>query len=287
MFAKCAQDKYGKYIQMDLSKKKIVIAGCGQNIQSYIHTVFKNIYTIARLFADYKIVIFENGSTDQTLEILNAYEKKDSNIILLTERNIPVPHYLHPPRVAYCRNRLLEKIDASFSHFDYLIMMDLDDICATPIQIEHFKNIFKNTVWDSVSFNRKKYYDIWALRYPPFVKNCWNFARREQCLHYITQLGHHIVHLLKNNNMMPVFSAFNGFAIYKMDKIANCKYDGMNKERLMGNLARNITDCEHVAFHYDMMKKYDARHFISSLVLFPHISTHTPRALTLSDIISK
>ena len=96
---------------MDLSKKKIVIAGCGQNIRPYIQRVFKNIYTIARLFNDYKIVIFENDSIDNTLEILNAYDKKDPNMILLTERNIPVPTYLHPCRIAYCRNRLLEKIN--------------------------------------------------------------------------------------------------------------------------------------------------------------------------------
>ena len=276
------------------STKKIVIAGCGQNIQPYIQQVFKNIYTISALFADYKIIIFENDSTDQTLEILNSYAKKDSNITLLSERNIPVPRYLHPCRIAYCRNRLLEKINASFMDYDFMVMVDLDDVCATPIQIHHFKNIFKNKAWDSVSFNREHYYDKWALRYPRFVKNCWNFASRAECVHYITQLGHHIVHLLKNNDMVPVFSAFNGFAIYKMDKIKHCKYDGRNKERRLGNRARHWEDCEHVAFHCDMIKKNGARHFISSAILFsrsvdtsiwnmPENVPHT----TMSNIITK
>lgn len=258
---------------MDLSKKKIVIAGCGQNIQPYISRVFKNIYTIARLFADYKIVIFENDSTDQTLEILNSYAKKDSNMTLLSERNIPVPKYFRACSIAYCRNRLLEKINASFMDYDFMVMIDLDDVCAMPIQIHHFKNIFKTKMWDSVSFNREQYYDKWALRTPPFIKNCWNFARRAECIRYINQLDHHIVHLLKRNKMIPVFSASNGFAIYKIDKIKGCKYDGQNKERRLGNRVRHWEDCEHVAFHRDMMEKNNARHFISSLILFPHAST--------------
>ena len=255
---------------MDLSKKKIVIAGCGQNIRPYIQRVFKNIYTIARLFNDYKIIIFENDSIDNTLEILNAYDKKDPNMILLTERNIPVPTYLHPCRIAYCRNRLLEKINNSFADYDFMVMLDLDDVCVAPIQIHHFKNIFKNKVWDSVSFNRDKYYDKWALRYPPFMKSCWNFARRAECHRYTMKLEHHIIHLLKNNDMVPVLSAFNGFAIYKIDKIKGCIYDGRNKERPLGNRTRHMQDCEHVAFHRAMMEKNNARHFISSLILFSH-----------------
>ena len=76
---------------MDLSKKTVVIAGCGKNIQSYIDDVFNNIYRIEVLFWDYKIVLFENDSTDKTLEMLSQRATIDPNITLIIEKDIPIP----------------------------------------------------------------------------------------------------------------------------------------------------------------------------------------------------
>ena len=45
-----------------------------------------------------------------------------------------------------------------------------------------------------------------------------------------------------------------------------------------------MQDCEHVSFHRAMMEKNNARHFISSLILFPQAPTQHPRSFKLSDI---
>ena len=253
---------------MDLSKKTVVIAGCGKNIQPYIDDVFNNIYRIAGLFWDYKIVLFENDSTDKTLEMLSQRATIDPNITLIIEKDIPIPVHFHPSRIAYGRNKLLQKIDASFADYDYMIMMDLDDVCASPMNIDTFTTIFKNKEWDSVSFNRASYYDMWALRYPYFTKNCWNFPRQQSCDIYIRTHQHHVTTLLKKRSMLRVYSAFGGFAIYKMKKIKNCTYNGENKEQPAGNWSRHTQDCEHIAFHVDMIKKHHTQHFISSSILF-------------------
>ena len=170
---------------MDLSKKTVVIAGCGKNIQPYIDDVFNNIYRIAGLFWDYKIVLFENDSTDKTLEMLSQRATIDPNITLIIEKDIPIPvGGLGAIRIAYCRNKLLQKIDASFTDYDYMIMMDLDDSCASPMNIDTFTTIFENKEWGSVSFNRAWYYDLWALRYPYFTKNWMNFELRTSAMIY-------------------------------------------------------------------------------------------------------
>ena len=253
---------------MDLSKKTVVIAGCGKNIQPYIDDVFNNIYRIASLFWDYKIVLFENDSTDKTLEMLSQRATIDPNITLIIEKDVPIPVHFQPSRIAYCRNKLLQKIDASFTDYDYMIMMDLDDVCASPMSMDTFTTIFKNKEWDSVSFNRASYYDMWALRYPYFTKNPWNFPRQQSCDIYIRAHQHHVTTLLKKRSMLRVYSAFGGFAIYKMKKIKNCTYDGKNREKPAGNRSRHMQDCEHIAFHVDMIKKHHAQHFISSSILF-------------------
>ena len=68
--------------------------------------------------------------------------------------------------------------------------------------------------------------------------------------------------------MLHVVSAFGGFAIYKMKKIKHCAYDGKNREKPKTTAVWNAQDCEHIAFHVDMMIKHDAPHFISSSILF-------------------
>ena len=274
----------------NLSQKRLIIAGCAQNIQPYIHKVFQNIYKMIRFFKEYKIIIFENGSTDKTVEILSNYKNKDKNITLLSTREIPIPHHFHPLRIAYCRNRLLERIQQSYATYDYMVIMDLDDVCVAPIQINIFKEIFRNHEWDVVSFNKQPYYDLWALRYPPFMRNCWNFSRRVDAKQYQKQLDAHITALLKQYSMVPVVSAFCGLAIYKMSKIKNCYYDGRNREKPQGPFARNYQDCEHIFFHNAMIKKNGARIFISADILFntPNTSLHlstTKKTISMNNII--
>lgn len=60
---------------------------------------------------------------------------------------------------------------------------------------------------------------------------------------------------------LPVDSAFGGFGIYRMSKTIDCHYSGTDENGLM--------DCEHVAFHRDMMTKHGAKIFISSLLMGP------------------
>jgi len=252
-----------------MDSKSIIIAGCAHNNEDYLHKVFKNIYAISELFSTYKIIIFENSSRDKTLEILFDYRKQDSNVVVITQKNIPIPYGAHPVRVAYCRNMILNKINSDFADYDYMMMIDLDNVCSSPINIDNFKESFNDKSWDSLSFNRKSYYDRWALRYPPFTKNCWNFPQREKAITYITHLSNNISQILKDSKeLFPVYSAFNGCAIYKMSKIKNCRYSAKNREKPLVSGFYGIMDCEHVGFHRAMMEKHNARIFISPLILF-------------------
>ena len=265
--------------------KKIIIAGCAQTVAPYIASIFKNMYQITKLFKEYKIIIFENNSTDDTHQLLSHYQKKDPNCILLSEKKLPIPQRFHAHRIAYCRNKLLEKIHESFGTYDYMVMMDMDDVCSSLLQIEHFKNIFNHTDWDAVSFNKSPYYDLWALRYPPFHHNFRNISNnRKKYTYYVHCLRENIAHRLKKEAMIPVLSAFGGFALYKIPKIKNCKYDARNRDTFSSRIYY-AEDCEHVAFHQQMREKNGARIFLSSSNLFPSIKKYHPPSL-MSCLIS-
>ena len=257
-------------ISAKIQKSRLVIAGCAQNTDKYLKSVFDNIYKITPFFLEYKIILFENDSQDNTYYTLKKYAEGDSNIVMVSEKNIPIRKNLHPQRVAYCRNRLLSNITRYCPDYDYLVMIDMDDVCAHPINIGNFLNVFNNPIWDAVSFNRSVYYDIWALRFGAFTRNCWNLQTYKECARYITQIRQQIENKLKYVAMFPVESAFGGFAIYKIDKIKNCVYDGRNRERIRG--LRHLEDCEHVEFHKQMREKNNAQIYICSKKLFDYPS---------------
>ena len=249
--------------------KSIIISGCAHNNEVHLHKVFHNIYAIAKLFNQYKIIIFENSSKDKTLEILYDYKKKDTNMIIITQESIPIPWGAHPVRIAYCRNMILNKINSDFVNYDYMMMIDLDDACVPKINIENFKSLFNDSSWDGISFNRDDYYDIWALRSPLFTKNCWNFRRRSTGATYRKKVKNKITQILNTRKtLLRVHSAFNGCAIYKMPKIKNCRYNAKNREKSLALGFYGIMDCEHVAFHRAMREKNNATIFITPLIIF-------------------
>ena len=95
---------------------------------------------------------------------------------------------------------------------------------------------------------------------------------------YITQ----IIYNVPSGELITCASAFNGFAIYKLNKFVNCNYDGrlrldlipfkqiFNKNNILNdyfNISLN-SDCEHRSFHFEAIRKNNAKIRISSDILF-------------------
>ena len=63
----------------------------------------------------------------------------------------------------------------------YFIMMDCDNVCCFPINIDTIKYYLSLNTWDALSFNRKglphgfENYDIWALQFEPFIHHCHSY----------------------------------------------------------------------------------------------------------------
>ena len=134
--------------------------------------------------------------------------------------------------------------------------------------------------WDSVSFNRNNYYDIWALSINPYYLSCAHIGGDAGIA-----MSKYIINLLNNANkddLIPCASAFNGFAIYRTDKFVNCRYSGLITLSLLPqhlikqNIAlfkgkfdySKIEDCEHRNFHLMAINKSNARIRIAPEIIF-------------------
>lgn len=258
---------------------KLLIAGTARDIEKYWHTTRQSLDAIFNSDSDYKCVIVESNSRDNTLSVLNKWAKDDSRRVIISLGYLN--ESIRTKRIAQARNTYLKyfRDNNLFISYDYLLVLDLDDI----IQID---NTFKDQLntclncpdqdWEAIASNRKdKYYDIWALRSDSEILNCdfdcinimYDHIRRIRCPHTNTIKTQKIIsennkviefikdptRLCKNiptsTGFIPCTSAFGGMALYKTKAIKDKTYNGDET-------------CEHISFHKGL-KMYINSEFIS------------------------
>jgi len=276
--------------------RKCFVCGTAYDCAEYIERVFENIKQIATVFDDIHLLIAYDRSDDLTLLKIIQQSKDYAKREIYINPNPRTPY--RTENIANARNWIIEKMrelmktpeydEAEWTHF---IMLDLDNVCSTPIRLPVLqKYLAEDWIdrWDTISFNREGYYDIWALSFFPFIYNCWAFVDPYSVVYIMRE---EIQRQLANFDKEKLFeceSAFNGFAIYRSNIFLKCHYDWKTAKKYIAkhHFDHNIgaigyipmrvpfesdqlePDCEHRHFH--MQAKYDfgARNFISPLVLF-------------------
>lgn len=270
----------------DPISSKCFIVGCARNCGQHIHSVFENIKRLSTLFQETKIIVAYDHSTDNTLEQLNAQQSAFPNMEVIV--NIMPLSPIRTERICNARNTLLETIKKQYQPgWDYFIMIDLDDVCATPINLDNVRKYLKRNDWDCLTWNRPFYYDIWALSYSPFVVSCWNWGNENSCLQVVDYMRMDLQERLQQINPDELFlcnSAFNGLALYRFVKFHNCVYDwktmqfeSLPHHDLVVSIQTFHTypmyrpvydDCEHREFHRQAIAKNNAKICISPLCIF-------------------
>jgi len=260
---------------------KCCICGAVKNVGQYLDKIFENIEKIGSLFEDYVILLYYDASDDDTLQKMKEYQQKNNKLCFYINNNKVSKYRTH--RIANARNWCLHQIKQKYTDWDFFIMIDCDDVCSQPIKLPILHQYLNRNDWDSLSFNKSHYYDIWALSIRPYIFSFAHFDPQpvENMINYITNK----LKRLPNNSLLKCASAFNGFAIYRINKFLNCKYDGrprfdlipknllletirQNKSRITNKRCSMNEDCEHRSFHLEAIKKNNARIRISPEIIF-------------------
>jgi hypothetical protein len=123
-------------------------------------------------------------------------------------------------------------------------MMDADDINIKKWDTNLIVSYLAKDTWDSLSFNREDYYDIWALLYEDYKHHCWGFGNHSPAV--VEHMKKDITEKLRNmdtEDFFPCYSAFNGFAIYRSAVFKNCSYSGnyADAKKLFSDEERSAT----------------------------------------------
>ena len=239
----------------------IIVVGCAKDIEQYLDKTKEKLIMIKKLFRSCKIIIYENDSKDNTLNILKNWEQ-EKLIRLITEKNI---NGLRTERLAKSRQILYN--EAMKEQFDLFMVIDLDDVIENLSEKSIISCFELNNIdWAMLGANQlDKYYDLWALRtyddWMPF--DCWKcvksannvmpilkpYLKLSNVLYYYCVESRY-KKISENSSPIKVKSCFGGCAIYKKEYLTNCSYgNGLQKYG-----EDNIEICEHVTFNECIMR---------------------------------
>lgn len=218
----------------------VLICGITKNNENYLHRSLELCNLTGKMFHDYKIIIYENNSTDNTKTILDKY-KFNKNFTIISEdipydiikQNSKIWSYTkitgsdHPCRmeqIANASNKLIDEIRKESDEYSHVIWIDLD---TTEWSLDGIKECFYCIdEWDVIYANgiakgdMQSYYDMYTYRdienniFGPEIigEHFWNNMR------YFNINSN-------SSNLIPVISAFGGLGIFKKDIFNKYKYD--------------------------------------------------------------
>lgn len=238
-----------------LKNKKIVIAGLCRSVGSVLEkNVYSVIDSVKNIVSDYKVLLFENDSTDNTKEILKNLKNNNDNIHYISQ-DYRRKHYgtvKDPERIkalAEYRSKVQEYIKLNWPNYDYIILFDTDFVDFSANGLLNSFGWIDNSNIDAVagfSYTLKPLtltghyaynlwnYDSWAYR-----ESWWRDLENEPVYNslqnYPKMLWFGLRPLPRGVFPTKVNSAFGGMVVYKMKDYLIGEYDHY--------------DCEHVTFH--------------------------------------
>ena len=256
-----------------LNDATVIVCSIVRNASRGLKRNIPVINAICSQAKDYKIVIYENDSIDETKDILRewARNKSKEKIHLLlnnTDPNQTIPSskstIANPffcrkriEKMTNLRNKYMEYVEKNNWNADYLIVVDLDveEICLEGV-LSAFTTI---SDWDAITaFGysispklRIRYHDTYAL----IEKGKENIPQTENIIYKSAE----IFGKIKNSKeLYPVFSAFGGLSIYQFNAIKGLYYQTLDNSD-----SRVEVRCEHFSIYKQMHERGSTKVFIS------------------------
>jgi len=277
---------------MNLRDIKVVFAGCARNCSDFLPKVLDNIKFYSSFFKDSYTIVVENGSIDNTKEILKKNESKQDFVLFQDDLN-NLPY--RGQRLEKARNLIIETIkqNSNLINCDLFIMLDLDDMGTYRIDekniLDSIQFLFSKDEIAAVFANQLgTYYDMWTLRDEKYCQNDFWVEVLQFLIKNINvnePISKNNVEEVKkkiidkktytfNKDLAPILvnSAFGGFGIYKMKYVIKNprKYEGTQIVDLVTKDKKEFRvkyqKCEHVNFNQGLAQQNLKLYILPNLI---------------------
>ena len=216
----------------DVSHEKILICGVGKNVAIRLSNLIGYMEQFGSYFADYQILLYENDSTDETVDLMNQHAGRNPHIHFVSEKFQDEELFPRTVRIARARNKVLDMAkNPLYSDYKFLVMTDLDllrdwaipEMLVSIQNSDHWDAVFANGIFANPHF----YYDRYAFRNSEYP-----FGPELLGDHFWDEVFTSWFQVLSQTAWIPVYSAFGGFAIYKTSIILHFTYSGTVTDEL-------------------------------------------------------
>lgn len=228
----------------------MVVVGTVRNIEKSLMKKVAKINSVLNNLGSVKFLLIESDSNDNTVKVLERARLSNENFAYKSLGNLSLEIPDRIERLIHCRNVYHAEIvsSQSYSECDFVVVVDLDNALHKLSTASVSKSINNKEPWAALFSNQThKYYDLLALRHPQwcpsnvFEEYLWlrrfMSARKAKS----TAIFNRMIKIPITEPMIPVDSAFGGFAIYKMQYFRAGSY-------LRSNLD-SPSDIDHVIFN--------------------------------------
>ncbi|HLH97378.1 MAG TPA: SEC-C metal-binding domain-containing protein [Xanthobacteraceae bacterium] len=228
---------------------------------------------MAELFKRSAFVFLENDSRDGTKLAIQRWceGRRDAHLLSLDGLAAAAP--VRTIRLATARNRLVAAVRRDYHRFDYLFVLDCDEINTPSLDLEAVKSALRFLQEGSdraaVFANQPRIHsDLWAFRHPLLCPgDVWEEVFDYAAANRVTDeeafaqtFSKRMFSLPATEPPLEVESAFGGFGIYKMQSVLNNQraYAGYKRKAVTAEAAEWLRiaaaeigwqSCEHVSFH--------------------------------------
>jgi hypothetical protein len=235
------------------SQSKIILVGLARDNEERISKNIENMVKIGKHFDDYRIVIFENDSSDNTREIIEQKSHENSKIELIECQDIPQCKFGTLPaygkglfskgrivKMSEYRNMYMTYIYNKYKNWDYLFICDMD------MEGVFFKNGFFHalnlTKEYSAVFSNGMMSVPGLIILSPYDGMAYSTEHMKENKAAITKFFHQLKTCKYSSKPIEVHSAFNGGGIYRLSDVYPSMYNA-------------DYSCEHNSLHYAMREK--------------------------------
>ena len=267
------------------AKASVVVCGIVRDAEKGLRRNIPVINDVVAKFADYRIVMIENDSKDDTKQLLADWVATDEERIIAVmedtnaEKSIPTAKESHGANPFFChkridkmarlRNRYMDKLASpSFADTfmpDYLIVVDMDvaQLYGDAIMTTFEK---KDVEWDAVcAFGystspklKRRYHDTYAL-------TLWGEQDKPQTEQMIKEYADKYGRLTPHDEWVRVASGFGGLTIYRYEAVEGLRYA---EPAIENDDARVEVRCEHFSLYKQMIERgYDRFYINPAMVL--------------------
>lgn len=257
-----------------LGGRRAVFAGVARDCATHLPGVLSNLGRLAALYKEASFVFVVSDSRDQSRSLLEDWlaRGRHGQVIDLGILEDRLPK--RTERLSHVRNAVLDAVARQWPDHDHLVIADLDDVLARPIDVGAFARaaawLDAEPAHAGVFANAQpRYYDVWALRHDRWCpEDCWHpiWGRQQDETFEAAKFREVFTRQIVVPTSLPpiaVRSAFGGLGVYRMTFALQARYHGTD--------VQGRESSEHVAFNAEIRQAGGQLH------IFPPLCVQAPQ----------